>query len=149
VPLSQSREPYPFANSSFNERGGQFSPDGRWVAYSSDESGQEEIYIQSFPPGRRFTATGRGGKEPAWRQDGRELFYIAGDGKLTSSPVTLGETSIQFGQSQSLFAAPVGTFRRNYEVSRDGQRFLIATPASAGGASITVVLNWQAALGAR
>jgi hypothetical protein len=62
-------------------------------------------------------------------------------------PVTLGETLIEFGQPQSLFTAPAATFRRNYEVSLDGRRFLIATPANPGGAAITVVLNWQAGLG--
>jgi len=147
VPLTKGQEQREYVKSpAKRERGGQFSRDGRWVAYSSDESGQEEIHIQSFPPGRRFIITGQGGKEPAWRKDGRELFYVAGDGKLTALPITLGETSIVFGKPQSLFTAPVGTFRRNYEVSLDGQRFLIATPTSAGGASITVVLNWQAAL---
>jgi hypothetical protein len=90
-----------------------------------------------------------GGKDPAWRKDGRELFYVVGDGKSTVLPITLGETTFELGEPQSLFTAPVGTFRRNYEVSSDGQRFLISTPASPGGAAITIVLNWQKMLEAQ
>jgi hypothetical protein len=130
----------------FKARGGQFSPDGNWMAYSSSESGREEVYVQAFPRGPRFTVTASGGKEPAWRRDGHELYYVAGDGMLTTVPVTFKNTSIEFGPPQRLFPAPLGQFRRNYEVSRDGKRFLIATPANPGGDAITVVLNWQAAL---
>jgi Tol biopolymer transport system component len=149
VPVSGGQQPFLYLNSPADERDGVFSPNGRWIAYSSNESGREEVYIQSFPAtgGRRYAVSGAGGSGPAWRRDGRELFYVAGDGKLTAVPVILGETSIEFGPLQRLFSAPVGTlFGRNYEVSNDGRRFLIPRPAQAGGAAITVLLNWQSLL---
>ena len=146
VPVAGEQEPYPYVNSAFTERGGQFSPDGDWIAYSSDESSRDEVYVRALRADRRFTVSGRGGKEPAWRRDGRELFYVAGDGMLTAVPVTLGEASVAFGQPQSLFPAPLGSFRRNYEVSTDGQQFLVAAPATPGDAAISVVLNWHAGL---
>ena len=74
------------------------------------------------------------------------MFYIAGDGRLTSVPVTLHDTSIDFGTPQPLFPARFDTFNRAYEVSRDAQRFIVATPANPGGAAITVVLNWETVL---
>jgi Tol biopolymer transport system component len=148
VPTSV-QQPFPYLNSPFAERGGVFSPDGHWIAYSSNESGREEVYIQSFPAtggGRRYSVSGAGGAEPAWRSDGQELFYVSAEGTLTAVPVTLGETLIEFGGRETLFSAPVGTFRRNYEVSKDGQRFLVSRPAQPGGAAITVWLNWQSLL---
>ena len=101
--------------------------------------------MQSFPAGRRFTVSAGGGAAPGWRKDGRELFYVATDGRLTAVPVTPHETSIDFGSPQPLFPARFD-FNRAYEVSADGQRFLVATPANPGGAAITVVLNWQTVL---
>ena len=148
VPVNEGQDPYLYVDSPYAETDGQFSPDGHWIAYSSNESGRFEIYVQSFPAGRRLPpVTGKGGTHPAWGRDGRELFYVAPGGTLTALPVTVGETSITFGPAQSLFVVPSGTRRRNYEVSRDGRRFLIARPEAVGG--ITVALNWQATLGAR
>jgi Tol biopolymer transport system component/tRNA A-37 threonylcarbamoyl transferase component Bud32 len=146
IPVSRAEKPSQILTSNFRPRHAQFSPDGRWVAYSSIESGREEIYVQSVPPGRRLVVTGTGGSGPAWRRDGRELFYVAGDGRLTAVPTTIGATSIEFGPPQSLFPARVGNFKREYEASPDGERFLIATPVLPGGAAITVVLNWQTLL---
>ena len=148
VPATGRGEPIQYLPSRFNPRFGQFSPrfglspNGNWIAYSATESGREEVYVQSFPAGRRFTVSGGGGTAPGWRKDGRELFYVATDGRLTAVPVTLHETSIDFGSPQALFPARFD-FNRAYEVSADGQRFLVATPANPGGAAITVVLNWQ------
>jgi serine/threonine protein kinase/Tol biopolymer transport system component len=151
VPATGRGEPIQYLPSRFNPRFGQFSPrfglspNGNWIAYSATESGKEEVYVQSFPAGRRFTVSSAGGKAPGWRKDGRELFYIASDGRLTAVPVTLHETSIDFGSPQPLFPARFD-FNRAYEISDDGQRFLVARPANPGGAAITVVLNWQTVL---
>jgi serine/threonine protein kinase/Tol biopolymer transport system component len=145
VPATGRGEPLQYLTERFNPRFGQFSPNGHWIAYSATESGREEVYVQSFPAGRRFTVSAGGGAAPAWRKDGSELFYVAADGMLTAVPVTLKETSIDFGSPRRLFPARFD-FNRAYEVSDDGQRFLVAQPAIPGDAAITVVLNWQTLL---
>ena len=148
------RKPFPYLQTEFDEKHGRFSPDAHWVAYTSNESGRDEVYVQSLPlSGAKFQISAGGGTEPQWRKDGAELFYIAEDGTLTAVPVKLaGSTSepLQVGQPKRLFPVPVlDTFivQRSYEVSKDGQRFLMR--ALAGGATappLTVVLNWQTQL---
>ena len=149
VPLSSNEKPYAFVDSRFVERDGAFSPDGRWIAYSSNQSGRGEIYVKAFPGegSQPIPVSTLGGREPAWRRDGRELFYTAADGNLTAVSVKLGGATAEFGAPQSLFRAPPsGPQRRNYEVSPDGQRFLV-TRTTPGSATITVVTNWQFQLG--
>jgi len=137
----------------FDERHGRFSPDGRWVAYSSNESGRDEVYLRSFPAsGERFQISAGGGIEPQWRKDGTELFYISEGRTLMAVPVKLGSSAsepLQVGQAKPLFSVPVvDTFivERSYEVSSDGQRFLLRALASGAAPSLMVVLNWQAQL---
>jgi serine/threonine protein kinase/Tol biopolymer transport system component len=120
-----------------------FSPDARWVAYSSDESGMPEVYVASFPQfdKRRPVSLGGGGV-PRWRADGRELFYMSPDGKLMSVPVDLG--SLEFGTPKMLFETPIQSpslISAQYVVTKDGQRFLLAVPLGTT-APITVVLDW-------
>jgi Tol biopolymer transport system component/tRNA A-37 threonylcarbamoyl transferase component Bud32 len=119
------------------------SPDGRWLAYSSNESGRVEIYVQSFPtPGTKYQATTTGGTAPQWTNGGRELFYLTTEGSIASVPVTLGE-SLEFGTSQTLFSLPGNAF----DVSPDGQHVLALVPVDSAAAQWpTVVLNWAAAL---
>jgi serine/threonine protein kinase len=150
---SGDRKPFPYLQTEFDERHGRFSPDGRWVAYSSNESGRDEVYVQSFPAsGARFQISAGGGIEPQWRKDGTELFYISEDRTLMAVPVKLGNSAsepLQVGQAKPLFPVPVvDTFivGRSYEVSSDGQRFLLRALASGAAPSLTVVLNWQAQL---
>jgi serine/threonine protein kinase len=148
---SPDRKPFPYLQSEFDEKHGRFSPDGHWVAYTSNESGRDEVYVQSFPlSGAKFQVSSSGGIEPQWRKDGTELFYIADDRTLMAVPVKLtGSPSepLQVGQPKRLIPVPlVDTFivGRSYEVSNDGQRFLM--PALAIGATapaLTAVLNWQ------
>jgi serine/threonine protein kinase/Tol biopolymer transport system component len=128
----------------------QLSPDGKWIAYTSDESKQRtEVYVQSFPPtGIKHQISTAGGLQPRWRNDGRELFYVAEDGKLMAVPVKTGAT-FEFGSPSVLFEPPVpqadGAF--GYEVSPDGMRFLFRTiPAGEKTTPITIVTNWLAAL---
>ena len=145
------RKPFPYLQTQFNENDGTFSPDGHWVAYMSDESGHNEIYVQAFPlSGAKFQVSTGGGSEPTWRNDGSELFYRSAAGNLMAVPVKSGAT-FEAGVPKSLFPTPpppMGGFTRHtYAVANDGQRFLIAL--SAGGEKsvpLTVVLNWQTGL---
>jgi eukaryotic-like serine/threonine-protein kinase len=126
---SSDRKPFPYLQTEFDERHGRFSPDSRWVAYSSNESGRDEVYVQSFPvPGAKFPISAGGGMEPQWRKDGTELFYISEDRTLMAVPVKIASSAsepLQVGQAKPLFSVPVvDTFivGRSYEVSNDGQR---------------------------
>jgi Tol biopolymer transport system component len=150
VPLSSGEKPYVFVESRFSENGGAFSPDGHWIAYSSNQSGRDEVYVKRFPDdgSQPFPVSSKGGKQPAWRRDGDELFYTAADGNVTAVSVNLAGIEPGFGSPQALFPAPPSgqNQRRNYEVSADGQRFLVARPTT-GSATITVVTNWQSQIG--
>jgi serine/threonine protein kinase/Tol biopolymer transport system component len=147
-------KPVPFANTRYNEIQGQFSPDSRWVAYSSDETGTYEIYIRPFPPddrrGGKVLVSSAGGLQPRWRGDGKELFYVTPGGKLTAVDIRT-EPSVQPGAPHVLFESRVSgsaPFFR-YDVTRDGKRFLIVNPAlesTSAPVPITVVLNWQEGL---
>jgi Tol biopolymer transport system component len=149
LPLSGDRKPTSFLNTQFNETDPQFSPDGRWVAYVSNESGGTEVYVAPFPGpgGKRQISTG-GGSYPRWRHDGAEIFYFAPDRKLMAAAVSGKGESFEVGAVKPLFETrAVLGFRYFYDVSADGQRFLINTaPEQAASAPITVVLNWTAGL---
>ena len=143
------RKPFPLLQTEANEAAAVLSPDGRWMAYSSDESGRYEIYVQSFPGGgsKRQISTG-GGIGPHWRGDGRELYYHAPDGKLMAAPVTIG-TSLEVGTPVALFEFRPATnaITPYYSVTRDGQRFLLSTIVETEpNAPLTVVVNWSAEL---
>jgi serine/threonine protein kinase/Tol biopolymer transport system component len=149
LPLFGDKQPFPFLATEFNERQGHFSPDGHWVAFTSDESGKTEVYVQSFPAagGKVQISTG-GGAQPVWRRDGRELFYIDPDRKLMSVEVKAGAT-FEVGVSKPLFDTRVESYTNDnrYAVSPDGQRFLMNVPVEAQTSTpITVVLNWTADL---
>ncbi len=126
----------------FNERGAAFSPDGRFLAYVSDESGRDEIYMQPFPgPGGKLAVSTDGGNAPAWSPTGRELFYKNGD-SMMSVVVTAGSV----GAPQFLFANPDTQISRltgvaNYDVGADGERFLMVV-AGDTSMQLNVVLNW-------
>ena len=149
LPLSGDRKPSPFVNTQFGENFGQFSPDGRWVAYMSSESGRNEIYVAPFPgPGGKWQISTAGGELPRWRRDGAEIFYFAPDGGLMAATVNGKGSSFEVGAVKPLFQArPVIGQRYPYAVSADGQRFLINTlPEQSASAPITVVLHWIAGL---
>ena len=133
-------------------RNGQFSPDGKWVAYASNETGKWEIYVTSFPDahGKWQVSTG-GGEQPRWRGDGKELFYISSDSRIMAVPVTTG-ANFDAGPPVPLFQAtprqPVSTNDQFvYDVRRDGQRFLILTQLKqADSEPMSIILNWPAKL---
>ncbi len=152
VPIDGERKPFPVVQTNFEERDGQFSPDGKWIAYQSNESGRMEIVVQPFPgPGGKLQVSTNGGAQVRWRRDGKELFYVALDGRLMAVPIRFASTgqSVEAGVPVPLFATRVGgavqaTFRQQYMVSADGQRFLMNTVTGEGGVSpIGVVLNWK------
>jgi len=143
-------KPFPYLQTQFDEMDGAFSPDGRWVAYQSNESGRNEIYVQAFPlSGAKFQVSTGGGLEPAWRNDGSELFFRSADGNLMAVPVKSG-AAFEVGVPKSLFPLAVaggGSGRRSYAASSDGQRFLVAANSgSEKSIPFTVVLNWPAGL---
>jgi len=151
VPVDGDRKPFPVVQTNFDERDGQFSPDGKWIAYQSNESGRVEIHVQPFPgPGAKTTISTNGGAQVRWRRDGKQLFYIALDGRLMAVPIRLGQ-SVEAGEPVALFDTHVGgavqaNLRQQYMVSPDGQRFLMNTfPDEAPASPITVILNWAGA----
>jgi hypothetical protein len=154
LPRVGDRKPFPFAQSSFNKTQAQVSPNGRWLVYTSYESGKDEVYVQSFPaPGSRRQLSLAGGMQPRWRRDGAELFYLGSDQTLMAVPVTTTEGAFEAGLPRPLFRTrmiPQGSqslwFDTMYDVSPDGQRFLILGPPDEPGPAITVVLNWLGGL---
>ena len=148
--------PFPFSTTPASESDGSFSPDERWIAYTSDETGSLEIYVRSFAPsvvgggGESQKATGlktrvstSGGKQPHWRRDGKELFYVAGDEKLMAVTVRSG-SSFQADNPQALFSLPAPGV---WDVAADGKRFLVGVPVEQRGqVPFTVVMNWMTGL---
>jgi Tol biopolymer transport system component len=145
LPLFGDRKPFPFIESPFLNSGSQFSPDGRWLAYNSNESGQWEVYVVPFPgPGNRVRISTAGGRLARWRRDGKEIFYLA-DNTLVAAGVTANGSRFDVGAVQRLFAVPMVDGFWPYDVSPDGQRFLVNTLSEAV-APLTVVVNWPAGL---
>jgi hypothetical protein len=145
VPATGSGQPEPYLSTRFSEIEGRFSPDGKWVAYASDESGRFEVYVRSFPEeNQRYQFSNNGGRRPHWRGDGKEVFYVAEDNYLVAVKISTAPT-FEVGQAQRLFetAFPLPDESR-YSVSADGQRFLLYSRT--GRAAMTVVLNWTAGL---
>jgi serine/threonine-protein kinase len=148
VDLDGDRQPHAFLKTPANEYGPKFSPDGHWLAYGSDESGRQEIYVRPFPgPGGKWQISTEGGGEPVWSRNGRELFYRNGD-KLMAAAV---ETTPTFVASkprlmfEQHFEKSIFPFEANYDVSPDGKRFLLVVPSEgeSAPAQINVVLNWS------
>lgn len=158
LPFEGDKKPVPFLRTQFNNGEGQFSPDGCFVAYVSDESGRDEVYIRTFSPGsgeavaddegRWLISTG-GGNEPRWSGDGKVLYYIALDGKLMAVDIATAPV-FRAGVPKALFetsgTAGSWAFRQSWDVTRDGKRFLFMVQAEQGTSPFRVLLNWQAGL---
>jgi Tol biopolymer transport system component len=148
LPLSGDRTPVRIVHADANEVDGRVSPDGRWIVYASDESGKWEVYVAAFPgPGDRWQVSNGGGSQPIWRRDGKELFYLAADRKLMAVAVTPG-ARFEAGATRPLFQTHARyTGNVAYDVTADGQRFLVNTLIGAEGIPpITVEVNWMEAL---
>jgi serine/threonine-protein kinase len=143
----QVRKPQLFLRTSFNETAPRFSPDGHWLAYISDESGRYQVYVQPYPgPGGKWQISTEGGTEPAWNPNGRELFYRSGE-KMMAVDIT-AQLGFTVGKPRMLFQGPYLQAPATapwYDISPDGQRFLMLKPSGPAGAAptqINVVLNW-------
>jgi Tol biopolymer transport system component/tRNA A-37 threonylcarbamoyl transferase component Bud32 len=151
LPLDGEGQARPLLQTAFNETHGQFSPDGKWFAYTSDKSGHDEVYMQRFPPSDElWQVSTSGGSQPRRRRDGRELFYLSRDGALTAVSIRAGK-ALDIDRPKPLFQTHGPTSRNlgyTYDVTADGQRFLINTHVVASGSSspIHVILNWTTGL---
>jgi Tol biopolymer transport system component len=172
VPLQgpkEARKPFVFLQTKFGERSGRFIPSAkgtpRWVAYTSAESGRDEIYVRAFDPanrtgrpaGEKWQVSRDGGTEPRWRGDGKELFFVGLDGMVMVADVLASEGPVfRTGPAKALFQSPAGVterFARLGDVSSDGKRFLFGVPEKEEGDKpfrrmpLRVMVNWQAGLG--
>jgi Tol biopolymer transport system component len=149
LPLTGDRTPWPYvqtANANLDES--HFSPDGKWTAYSSNESGTWQAYLAPFPPtGERWQISADGGVDVRWRTDAKELYYLGLDGQMIAVDVTLGPKPV-FRETRPLFQSGITVSVRgdNYAVSSDGQRFLLKRSVTNGRQPINVVLNWDVGL---
>jgi hypothetical protein len=158
LPLAGERKPFPVVQTPFDEAAGQFSPDGRWVAYQSNESGPVQIYVRPFPAlGDKWQVSTAGGSQPRWRRDGKELFYVAPDARLMAVPIAVGadRQTLEAGAPVPLFATrlasgsniPGGVMSKpQYAVAPDGRFLMNVAVEGATASPITVVQNWTAAL---
>ena len=148
TPLDGVQRLTPFITTRANEMQGRFSPNRRWVAYTSDESGESEVYVQSFPtPGDAKRISTAGAMQPEWRADGKELFYISTSRKLMAVPVNTDGATFEAGAAHALFDVEVPEaiqpYPGSYAPSGDGQRFLINSIADSNARQpLTVILNW-------
>ena len=147
VPLDRSGKPVPVVETAATEYQGRFSPDGQWIAYTSDETGRNEVYVEPFGrAGRKVRVSVDGGGDAQWRSDGRELFFLTTNRRLMSVDVQL-TPSLNISPPRQLFETPVAPVARNqYAVTRDGTRLLFTVPVQPVSPSFTVVLNWASAL---
>jgi Tol biopolymer transport system component len=146
LPLTGDRKPFPVIHTEFSENQGTFSPDDRWIAYTTDETGQPNVYVQPFlRAGGRHRISPNGGRNPHWRADGRELFYLDANGTMTAVSIDATDT---FGLPKALFPTGLVSINNMYAVTRDGQRFLVdARPPNASTVTpLTVMVNWTSTL---
>jgi serine/threonine protein kinase len=145
LPLTGNTKPFPILQSGFNEHRATLSPNVHWLAYTSDETGQDEIYVQSFPtPSKKWRVSANGGSRPVWSRDGKEVFYIASDRKLMASTVNAGAT-LEIGSPQPLFVTRQ-SITRFFDVSPDARRFLLVDPLPDPiTPPMNLVINWAAA----
>ena len=157
LPLAGDHAPAVFLQAPFEERRGAFSPDGRWVAYHSNESGRDEVYVRAFvppahgasadKPGGQWQVSTTGGVYPAWRPDGKELYYLNSAGVMMAAPITVTGANIAAGDPVTLFPARIRGggadtgAPRQYDIAPDG-RFLINTVLDETPAPITLLMNW-------
>jgi Tol biopolymer transport system component len=156
LPLTGERKPEIFLSTPFSEADGDFSPDGRWLAYDSNESGRTEVYVRPFPPGGgKWQVSDGGGAYPRWSRDGRRLFYRTDDG-LMVAPVEIVDGTFRAGKPQRILQGPyrggtaglslAGNSFADYEVGPDGRRFVMFPSAQEAGQGehphVTLITHW-------
>ena len=149
-PVGGNGKPQLAVHTALNAMHGRLSPNGRWMAYASDESGELQVFVQPFPStGEKRLISPDGGSEPRWRRDGNELFYLASSNKLMSVPIPDGR-AFNAGLPKELFEtrAPLtgNPYRSNYAITSNGQRFLVNSRTEDAPSPITIILNWPALL---
>jgi serine/threonine protein kinase len=147
LPLFGDHKAYPFIQSTFSAREASFSPDGKWLAYCSNESGEYRVYVVPFPgPGGKWQVSLGDGRRPLWRRDGKEIFYLSADNKLMAASVETLGGSFKAGVAHVLFDShSYGVFGR-YDASADGQRFIVVYEGDRPTSTLTSVVNWTADL---
>jgi Tol biopolymer transport system component len=149
LPMSGIAKPFPFSATEHSERNARFSPDGKWIAYTSDESGQLDVYIQAFGNhGGKWRVSSNGGRMPSWSKDGKDLFYVTGETQFMSVPIE-SEPAFKIGTPVPMFQiqmAETGITAENrteYAISVDGNRFLINKKIEEEVSTpITIITNW-------
>jgi eukaryotic-like serine/threonine-protein kinase len=154
LPMNDRRRPVPLTRTSFDETFAEFSPDTRWIAYQSNQTGRDEVYVRPFSlsgdgtlsPGSAYQVSQNGGMRPLWRRDGRELVYIGANRTVFAVDVVMS-AGIRTSPPRPLFQMPAGgdEFTR-LEMDANGQRFLVRAPVQNERSPITVVMNWPATL---
>jgi Tol biopolymer transport system component len=147
LPLFGDHKAHPFIQSTFSAREASFSPDGKWLAYCSNESGEYRVYVVPFPgPGGKWQVSFGDGRGPLWRRDGKEIFYLSADNKLLAVKVGTSGGSLAAGGARVLFDShSYGVFGR-YDASADGQRFVVVYEGNRPSSTLTSVVNWTADL---
>jgi dipeptidyl aminopeptidase/acylaminoacyl peptidase len=159
LPMTSERRPVQFLHAEASAFDAQFSPDARWVAYTSRESGRNEVYVVPFDAaklqggaGGEITAGGKwqisseGGQVPRWRKDGKELYYLGLDNTIKAVEVDGSSGSFSVGRSQRLFVAPVNPFASTFDVAPDGQRFVMSASPVEEEPPLVLMVNWLAEL---
>jgi len=147
LPTTGDPKPQMIVQTPFPDVEPQFSPDVRWLAYASSENGRNEVYVQAFPStGRRWQVSSAGGRQPLWRADGKELFFVSDERKFYAVDVSEKDGIFQYGVPQFLFDMRANVFntRNSYIPNRDGTRFLVNMLLDADDSPISVVQNWRA-----
>jgi Tol biopolymer transport system component len=151
IPLAEPEKGFPIVASPAYRTGGQFSPDGNWVAYNTRETGRAEVYVSSFP-GRsaRWQVSANGGTQPRWSRDGRSLYFVSSAGELTEATFEIKGSQLQVRDVKPLFRVNLFTGPRlgahGYDVAPDGKKFLLNNAGETGGARIALVSRWEAGL---
>ncbi len=151
LPLTGDRKPYPFLKTNFAEANPVFSPDGKWLAYNSNESGRAEVYVTPFPgPGRKWQVSVQGGAYPSWRRGGKEILYQElQTNRIFSVPVAFKGDTPDFGKATELFVAtpPLAGIAARFDATADGKKFIVVRPnQTRDTGSLTLVVNWAADL---
>jgi len=146
--MEPEKKDYPLLKTNFAEGEAGFSPDGRWLAYVSEETGKSEVFVVPFPGlSAKWQVSTAGGAQPLWRRDGKEIFYIAPDGKLMAVAVETAGNTFKAALPKVLFETKItATFHtfHQYDVTADGQKFIINTRLDVGSQPMTIYANWAA-----